>query len=320
MSLGCKVSVFYGQVSSTYSFPSDHPMSGARAIAFWRLMNNRKLNIAYGIKIHEPVSASEKDLQLFHNPEYIKFVKQSSERGTGLLDKGDTPVFKGMFEASKYVVGSTLHGLQMIMNNKVDHAFNPIGGLHHARNNSAAGFCVFNDAAIAIIKAKKKYNLNRILYVDMDAHHGDGVFYSFYNDPEVFIIDIHEDGKFLYPGTGSQDETGTGEAKGTKMNIPVPPGTNDAGFKKIFNKVEKFILEIEPDLILFQCGGDCLKNDPTAHLDYTPETYRFAAEKIHQLAHKFCNGKVLAMGGGGYSPDNTAKAWVNVVESFLSIK
>ncbi len=314
----CKVSVFYGSMSSTYSFPSGHPMSGERAKSFWRIMKDKKLDMNNDIVIHKPVLATEKDLRLFHTQKYINFVKQSSQRGTGFLDNGDTPVFKGMFEASKYVVGSTLHGLDMIMNNKSVHVFNPIGGLHHARKDSAAGFCVFNDAAIAIIQAKKKYNLKRILYFDIDAHHGDGVFYSFYDDSDVYIIDIHEDGKFLFPGTGSKDETGKGIAKGTKLNIPVPPGTNDADLKKKFDKVENFIIKIKPEIIFFQCGGDCLKNDPTAHLEYTPKTYSFVAEKIHQLAHKFCNGKVLAMGGGGYSPDNTAKAWVNVVESFLN--
>lgn len=295
-------------------------MSGIRATSFWNEMNNRNLIESNKIIINDPVLATEKELLLFHSQNYINFVKQSSEKGIGLLDNGDTPVFKGMFEASKYVVGSTLNGLHLIMNKKVDHVFNPIGGFHHARINSAAGFCVFNDPAIAIIEAKKKYGLKRILYIDIDAHHGDGVFYSFLEDPEVFIIDIHEDGNFLYPGTGSEDETGDGEAKGTKMNIPIPPGTDHLDFKKTFDKAEKFIMKIKPELILFQCGGDCLKNDPTAHLEYTSETYRFAAEKIHKLAHKFAKGRILAMGGGGYSPDNTAKAWVNVVEVFINDK
>lgn len=316
--LDCKVSVFYGKASSSYSFPSGHLMSGDRATSFWNEMIKRNLTKSHKIIIHEPVLATEKELLLFHSQNYINFVKQSSENGTGLLDNGDTPVFKGMFEASKYVVGSTLHGLHMIMNTKVDHVFNPIGGLHHARKNSAAGFCVFNDSAIAINEAKKKYGLKRILYIDLDAHHGDGVFYSFYEDPEVYIIDIHEDGKFLYPGTGSQDEIGEGEAKGTKLNIPLPPGTDHIGFKKTFDKVEKFILKVKPEIILLQCGGDGLKNDPTSHLEYISETYRFAAEKIHKLSHKFAKGRILAMGGGGYSPENTAKAWVNILEVFLN--
>ncbi len=313
-----EVAIFYGMASTTYSFPSGHPMKGSRGEAFWKLIKKKKLNLAEGVEIHQPVLASEGDIRLFHNQEYINFVKKLSKKGTGFLDNGDTPVFKGVFEASRYVVGSTLQGLNIVMHKEIEHAFNPIGGLHHARKESAAGFCVFNDAAIAIIEAKKKYELKRILYVDIDAHHGDGVFYSFYDDPQVFIADIHEDGRFLYPGTGSENEKGEGKAEGTKLSIPVPPQTNDEGFKKAFNKVENFILSVKPEIILLQCGGDGLKNDPISHLEYSPQAYRFAAEKLHQLAHKFSEGRIIAMGGGGYSPNNTAKAWVNVVEAFLN--
>jgi len=293
-------------------------MSGLRGEAFWQLIKEKKLNLAEDIEIHQPVLASEEDIRLFHKQEYIDLVKNLSNKGTGFLDQGDTPAFKGIFEASRYVVGSTLYGLNMVMRKKINHAFNPIGGLHHARRDAAAGFCVFNDPAIAIIEAKRKYELKRILYIDIDAHHGDGVFYSFYDDPQVFIADIHEDGRFLYPGTGSYEEIGDGKAEGTKLSIPLPPQTNDEGFKKAFDKIVKFILKVEPQIILFQCGGDGLKNDSISHLEYSPESYRFAAEKLHKLAHKFSEGRIIAMGGGGYSPENTAKAWVNVVEAFLS--
>jgi len=313
-----KVAVFYGEASTTYSFPSGHPMSRLRGESFWLLINEKKLNLSKDIEIIKPVIAAEEDIRLFHSQKHIDFVKNLSKKGTGMLDQGDTPAFKGVFEASKYAVGSTLCGLNMVMSKKIDHAFNPIGGFHHARREAAAGFCVFNDPAIAIIQAKTKYDLKRILYIDIDAHHGDGIFYSFYDDPQVFIADIHEDGRFLYPGTGSAEEIGYGKAEGTKLSIPVPPKTNDYGFKKAFYKIEKFILKIEPQIILFQCGGDGLKNDSMSHLEYSPQVYRFAAEKLHQLAHKLSEGRIVAMGGGGYSPENTAKAWVNVVEGFVS--
>ncbi|MFQ6135136.1 MAG: acetoin utilization protein AcuC [Nitrososphaerales archaeon] len=313
----CSVAVFFGEASSTYSFPSGHPMSGVRAKAFWSEMEEQGLNKAGGVKIRRPVPASEEDLRLFHTGEYIDFVKKSSEAGVGLLDYGDTPVFKGIFEASSYVVGSTLRGLDMVMRKEVEHVFNPIGGLHHARRDSAAGFCVFNDAAIAIIQAESKYGLKRILYVDIDAHHGDGVFYAFYDDPKVFVADIHEDGRFLYPGTGSEDEKGEGAAEGTKLPIPLPPSTDDERFKEAFKQVEDFASRVEPELVLFQCGGDGLMNDPITHLRYTPEAHRYAAESLHQIAHKFSKGRILAMGGGGYNSENTAKAWVEVVKAFL---
>ncbi len=313
----CSIAVFFGEVSSTYSFPSGHPMSGDRAKAFWSEIEKQGLNKPGSLKIHQPIQASEEDLRLFHTKKYIDFVKKSSKTGVGVLDYGDTPAFKGVFEASSYTVGSTLRGLDMVMRKEAEHAFNPIGGLHHARSGSAAGFCVFNDAAIAIIQAEKKYGLNRILYVDIDAHHGDGVFYAFYDDPKVFVADIHEDGRFLYPGTGSEDEKGGRSAEGTNLPIPLPPSADDEQFIEAFKRVERFASKVEPDLVLFQCGGDGLMNDPITHLRYTPQAHKYAADSLHQIAHKFSKGRILAMGGGGYNFDNTAKAWVEVVKVFL---
>jgi acetoin utilization protein AcuC len=270
------------------------------------------------IRIYEPVEASQQDLRLFHTEQYITQVQRSSKTGVGLFDQGDTPAFKGVFEASSHVVGATLLGLNLVMSGKADHAFNPIGGLHHARSDSAAGFCIFNDAAIAITKAEQEYRLNRILYVDIDAHHGDGVFYTFYEDPKVFIADIHEDGRYLYPGTGRREETGKNNAEGTKLSIPIPPASDDEQFKKAFSEVEKFATTIKPDLILLQCGGDSLNGDPITHLRYTPKAHRYAAEHLHQIAHQYSRGRILAMGGGGYNPENTAKAWAEVIEAFLT--
>lgn len=314
----CSVAVIYGEASSTYSFPDGHPMSSSRATAFWTEMKRRGLTNTEGVKIQEPVEASLKDLLLFHTEQYITLVQRASKTGIGLLDQGDTPAFKGIFEASSRVVGSTLLGLNLIMNGKADHAFNPIGGLHHARSDSAAGFCVFNDAAIAITKAKQEYRLNRILYVDIDAHHGDGVFYAFYDDPQVFIADIHEDGRYLYPGTGHREETGGRNAEGTKLSIPLPPESGDEQFEKAFNEVEEFAATVKPNLILFQCGGDGLNGDPITHLRYTPKAHRHAAERLHQIAHQYSRGRIVAMGGGGYNPENTAKAWTEVIEAFLA--
>ena len=312
----CKVAIIYGPQSSTYSFPNNHPMSGVRATSFWREIANRKLVQNEDLEIHEPMLASVKDLELFHTPEYIEFVRKSSERGIGLLDKSDTPAFKGVYEASRYVVGSTLLGLDLVMSKKVDHAFNPIGGMHHARADSASGFCVFNDASISINQAKRKYKLIRIAYVDIDAHHGDGVFYPFYDDPEVFIADIHEDGRYLFPGTGYEDEKGGGLAEGTKMAIPLKPYSGDEDFRKAFRLVETFLDEARPQLIVFQCGGDGLEEDPITQLKYTHTVHRYASDILHRLAHEHSEGRLLALGGGGYNPDNTAKAWVDVLESF----
>ncbi|MBI4258730.1 MAG: acetoin utilization protein AcuC, partial [Thaumarchaeota archaeon] len=242
-----------------------------------------------------------------------------SKVGSGYLDYGDTPAFPGVFEASSYSAGSTLRGLDMVMKSEIDHAFNPMGGLHHARRDRAGGFCVFNDAALAIVRAKQHYHVKKVLYVDIDVHHGDGVFYELYDDPAVFIADIHENGKFLYPGTGFEFETGEGEAKGTKLNLPLAPGSGDKEFKEAFDQVIRFAQVAKPDLIVMQTGADGLKDDPLAHLQYSEEAHRYASSFLHTFAHSCCGGKIIAMGGGGYVVENCSRAWMAVVKAFVGI-
>jgi acetoin utilization protein AcuC len=255
----------------------------------------------------------EDDLLLFHTEEYVRLVKDASALGEGSLDAGDTPSFKGVYEASLFPVGSTLQGLRLIRAGEVDHFFNPVGGLHHARRGRAGGFCVFNDAAIAIACALSGTGFARVAYVDIDAHHGDGVFYGFESDPRVIVGDVHEDGRFLYPGTGSADETGRDEARGTKLNVPLRPGADDVEFIRAFDRVEGFIRGFRPELILVQCGADGLKGDPLTHLEYTSAAHAHASKKLHALAHEVCGGRILAMGGGGYDPANVLAAWSAVV-------
>jgi acetoin utilization protein AcuC len=269
------------------------------------------------MSITVPVLGKEEQVTLFHEKEYVDFVKASSKRGEGFLDYGDTPSFKGVYEASLYTVGSSLDGLNLIMEGKVDHFFNPIGGLHHARRDRAGGFCVFNDSACAIEKALIDYKLKTIAYVDIDAHHGDGVYYGFESNKHVIIGDVHEDGRFLYPGTGQVGETGEGDAKGTKMNSPLRPGSSDAEFIEAFDRIVKFIKEFNPEFIFFQCGADGLANDPLTHLQYSPKAHAFATQKLHDLAHEVCNGRLLAMGGGGYNPNNVEAAWMAVTEALI---
>jgi acetoin utilization protein AcuC len=262
----------------------------------------------------------EQTILSFHDRDYVELVKKASKHGRGFLDTGDTPAFEGVFEASCYVVGSTLKALEVVMENTggIDHAFNPIGGLHHSRRDSAAGFCVFNDIGIAIMEARKKYGIKRIAYVDIDAHHGDGVFYEFEEDPLMFFCDIHEDGNFLYPGSGSQLETGLGRAEGTKLNVPMPPNSTDRHFVNAFKKIEEFIEKIaKPELIILQCGADSLSGDPITHLCYTSYAHKYATDSLHRLAHSHCNGRIVALGGGGYNKTNIADAWTTVVKSLI---
>ena len=268
---------------------------------------------ARGFEMVKPVPATDDNLLLFHTPEYVSLVRKSSALGEGYLDFADTPSFRGVYEASLYQVGNTLNGLRLLLEGELDHFFNPVGGLHHAREGTASGFCVFNDAAIAIKLALSRRGIPRVAYVDIDAHHGDGVFYGFETDQRVIIGDVHEDGRFLFPGTGSEDETGKGEAKGTKLNVPLRPGAGDEEFIRAFDRVEEFVRGFGPSLILLQCGADGLMGDPITNLHYSAAAHAYASKRMHALAHEACGGRILAMGGGGYDPVNVREAWSAVV-------
>jgi acetoin utilization protein AcuC len=317
----CQTAVFYGEALARYGFGGSHPLGTDRLGAFWgRLQGERVANIV----VEEPALATDQDAMSFHDKEYVDLVRAASKRGGVFLDRGDTPAFQGVFEASLYVVGSTLAALDMVMKGtddkgrKVEHAFNPIGGLHHARRDTAGGFCVFNDIGVAVLAARKKYGIKRVMYVDIDAHHGDGVFYEFEDDPLLFFVDIHEDGRHLYPGTGSAMETGKGAAAGTKLNVPLEPGAGDSEFIKAFEKVERFVDDAKPELIILQCGADGLAGDPITHLQYTSAAHRHAADSLHRLAHRHCKGRIIALGGGGYNRGNIGAAWTEVVKSLAS--
>jgi acetoin utilization protein AcuC len=161
------------------------------------------------------------------------------------------------------------------------------------------------------------YGITRVAYVDIDAHHGDGVFYGFEHDPDLAFADIHEDGRFLYPGTGAREETGRGPAAGTKLNIPLPPGADDADFYAVWNEVEDYLEQRRPELILLQCGADSLAGDPITHLRFSAEAHAHAAARLRQIAEHYSAGRLLAMGGGGYDRSNLAIAWTRVVEELV---
>ncbi len=307
----CRLGVSWGKESELYSFPYPHPMNRSRTELFSEWLSSAK-----GFQVVKPVPAAEDDLLLFHTPEYVSLVRKSSVLGEGYLDYADTPSFRGVYEASLYQVGNTLNGLRLVLDGELDHFFNPVGGLHHAREGMASGFCVFNDAAIAISKALSRQDIRRVAYVDIDAHHGDGVFYGFESDRRVIIGDVHEDGRFLFPGTGSEDEAGKGEAKGTKLNVPLRPGAGDEEFFRAFDRVDEFVRGFGPGLVLLQCGADGLIGDPITNLQYSAAAHAYASRRMHTLAHDVCGGRILAMGGGGYDPVNVREAWSAVVREF----
>jgi acetoin utilization protein AcuC len=299
-----------------YGFPNGHPFGTDRLGAF---MNEMQRSACFAdLNVLPPRLATRAEIEYFHDAEYVDRVIELSARGGGLLDAGDTPAFPGVYEAAARVVGGTLAALSAIVTGPSRHAFIPIGGLHHAARDTAAGFCVFNDCAIAIEAARRAHGLRRIAYVDIDAHHGDGVFYGFEQDPDVPFADLHEDGRFLYPGTGSRSETGRGAALGTKLNIPMQPGADDAAFVAAWEEVDRYVDDARPELILLQCGADSIAGDPITHLRYSPEAHAHAARRLRAHADRYSEGRLLAMGGGGYNRSNLARAWTRVVEELAS--
>ena len=216
------------------------------------------------------------------------------------------------------VVGTTLAAVDAVMAGDAAHAFVPIAGLHHAGRAHAAGFCVFNDCGIAAEYLRNRHGLKRIAYIDIDAHHGDGVFYGFEDDPDIVFADIHEDGRYLYPGTGAASETGKGRAKGTKLNIPLPPGAGDAEFDEVWPRVMAHLEHSGAEFILLQCGADSLEGDPITHLEFTENTHAKAARDLRDFAERHCEGRIVATGGGGYNRHNLARAWTRVVEALAA--
>ena len=309
------VLTYHGEALARYGFGHGQPFGPDRLHAFWQEMKSQGLDRQSGIGA--PVACTEKDLALFHATDYIARVKHQSQTGEGYLDQGDTPAFPGVFEAGSVVVGSVLDGLKKILAGEYQRVFVPIAGLHHARRDSAAGFCVFNDIGVLIEAMRKHHRIQRVAYVDIDAHHGDGVFYSFEDDPDLIFADIHEDGRYLYPGTGAATETGKGKAQGTKLNIPMEPGADDAAFHRVWPQVEEFVRAGKPEFIILQAGADSIAGDPITHMQFTPAAHAHAAARLCALADEFCQGRIIALGGGGYNRDNLAAAWTGVVESLV---
>ena len=312
--MASKVHVYKGEAIARYGFGDPHPFGTDRHDVFHAELDAAELGTA--VEFAHPRRASVDELALFHTADYIDKVSRYSDAGTGYLDEGDTPAVKGIFEAASDVVGSVLSAVDNIMHGEFKRAFVPIAGLHHAARDHAAGFCVFNDCGVAAEYLRHEYRVQRIAYVDIDAHHGDGVFYGFEDDPDLLFADIHEDGRYLYPGTGAASETGTGRARGTKLNIPVAPGADDAEFQAAWRRVEDYLRETKPEFILFQCGADSLEGDPITHLCYTEEAHANAASELCRIADEFCDGRIIGTGGGGYNRHNLARAWTRVVQAF----
>jgi acetoin utilization protein AcuC len=310
-----EVLVYVGEPLARYRFPPGHPFSIDRQSAFWNEAQRQSLDRR--VQVIAPRIATNDELRRFHTTPYIETVEEHCNSGKGYLDYGDTPAVRGLFEAGCAVAGSALDGLQRIMSGTNLRTFQPVGGLHHARADGAAGFCVFNDLALVIRTLREFHGVRRVAYVDIDVHHGDGVFYAFERDPDLIFADIHEDGRFLYPGTGHAHETGAGEAVGTKLNVPLMPGAGDREFFAAWERVLEHLRQHRPEFILFQCGADSIRGDPLGDLRLTPEAHGHAARTLRRFADESCHGRLMTFGGGGYDLRNLATAWCAVLREMV---
>ena len=308
-----KTAFLYSPLLSQHILSDAHPMRPIRLQYTYDLLNSYDIFDETSVKLVRPRSASAEELSLIHSQDYISAVESLSSKTEefgaaryGFNAAGDNPIYQGMYEAAALSTGASLLAAELINSRSVDIAFNISGGLHHAMRSSASGFCIFNDPAIAI-----KYLLDqgkKVAYIDVDAHHGDGVQQAFYNNNNVLTISIHESGQYLFPGTGSSNETGTNNAYGYSINLPLFPYTNDDLYVWTFEQtVIPVVQAFRPDVIVAQLGIDTYHSDPLTHLHITSQGY----EKIVQHIIDF-DVPLLALGGGGYDVSAVARAWTLV--------
>lgn len=314
--MASSVCIYLGKELADYNFGEDHPFGPHRHEAFYQGLE--KTGLLSRVETCQPAIATDTQIGWFHTPGYIQQVKERSATGEGYLDGGDTPAFRGVYEAAATVVGTSLAAMDKILSGQCRRAFVPIAGLHHARRDRAAGFCVFNDCGVVIEALRRQHGVKRVAYIDIDAHHGDGVYYGFDNDPDLLLADLHEDGRYLYPGTGDANETGVGPATGTKVNIPMAPGANDDAFMTAWDRVEEYLQQGRPQFIILQCGADSLAGDPITHMKYSARSHAYATQRLCRLADNYSDGRLLALGGGGYNLANISAAWCAVVEAMLT--
>lgn len=289
-----------------YGFGEDHPFNPLRLRLTLSLCEELGLLEDYGFM--SPDAASEEELLLVHGPDYIRTVQEASgDEGDRLellqhgLGTPDNPLFPDMHGAASRVVGGTLHAARMVIGREAEHALCISGGLHHALRSKASGFCVYNDAAVAIARLLEEGPDLRIAYIDTDVHHGDGVQWAFYGDPRVLTISTHESGSYLFPGTGGVGEMGEGEGRGYSLNLPLEPGTGDESWVACLEELLPRALEaFRPDLIISQNGCDGHALDPLADLEATTRLYERVPRMVHDLAHEHCGGRWVVLGGGGY--------------------
>lgn len=299
----------YSKELEKYSYPSNHPFNTTRARKVREIINSMGMLAGGGRAEVPPEPVSRMVLKKFHSARYLHALKNATkgkwdvealEMGIG---SGDCPIFPGLYDYSVLAAGATLTCAKMILSGSADVAFNPSGGYHHAHAERAAGFCYINDVALACMVLAEEGK--RILYLDIDVHHGDGVAYAFYDRSDVMTISYHQNPRTLFPGTGFVNEIGTGDGLGYCVNFPLPIGTFDEAYMNAFDEITlPLIKAYKPDVFVFELGADALAGDPLANLYLTNNTY------VEIIKHLLSFEKpILMTGGGGYNVENTVRAW-----------
>jgi acetoin utilization protein AcuC len=318
---GCSANVVWGEGYLGYDF-GEHPMAPIRLELTVSLAQS--LGVLDRLTVCHPTAATEQELLGVHSPDYLQALRAASSdasyHGFGLGSE-DNPVFDGMFDAAALIAGGSAMAALQVWNGEVSHAVNIAGGLHHAAKNAAAGFCVLNDVVLAI-RAVLDAGAERVAYVDIDVHHGDGVQAAFYDDPRVLTVSVHQDPRTLYPGTGAASEVGEGPARGTSVNLGLPPGTSDDNWLKAFNAVVPGVVAaFKPQILITQCGCDTHHEDPLADLNLTVDGQRAAYAILHRLAHEHAGDKWLALGGGGYGVLRCVpRAWTHLIAEVAGLR
>lgn len=316
----------YSNNFNQYNFGEGHPLTPLRIELTYSLMKAYNLLSHPQINILTPKPAKEEDVLRVHQKDYVDKLKELNklERPSYMalpefgLGPGDNPIFPGMYDAALAVSGASITAADYIMQEGNSRAFNIVGGLHHSMPGMASGFCIFNDIAISIKFLQNKYPNIRIMYLDIDAHHGDGVQWIFYDDPNVLTLSFHQDGRTIFPGTGHVEETGKESGKGYSLNFPVLPGTIDSIYLDAFKKIVPQVMDAyQPDLLLLQSGVDTHFSDPITNMGLSTEGQEKIFKIVQENTPKYCNDKLLAVGGGGYNIGVVARTWTMYLAQML---
>lgn len=319
-----RVAIIADQGLAAYNFGQGHPMAPIRVQLALRLAEDFGLFALDNAQvIREVAPAGVHDLVKVHTPDFLTAVRTAGHTGDPGdprwgMGTDDVPVFPRMHEAAAHLCGATLAAVRAVHSGQSEHAVNLFGGMHHSMPDRAAGFCVYNDVGVAI-RWLLDQGVQRVAYLDIDAHHGDGVEAMFYDDPRVLTMSIHESGRTLFPGTGWAWDTGGPNARGTAVNIALPAGTSDNQWLRAFNAVVPAVLEeFDPQFLVSQHGCDSHFEDVMAHLLLSVDGQRTSYAAVHRLAHRLAGGRWVAVGGGGYEwIDVVPRAWTHLIAEAL---